>query len=99
MKKGLKESDVSHQLNALKKSVIIEECWNCECFQGFLAELEGDMEEGVYVEELGTLHVERSKVHACLGCQPCPPAAVYSKYLAARSRSEKGSNTNILPAE
>lgn len=72
--------DVEHLLSQLEESITRPECRTCECFQGFLAQLEGDSEP----EALSIIHtkeVPEDQLHSCLGCAPCPPADVYTRYL------------------
>jgi len=57
-----------------------EECRTCDCFQGFLTQLELDSREDVS-DIIAPLKVSRDKMHGCLGCDPCPPGAAFSKYI------------------
>ncbi len=84
----IKEKELALIVQKLKKSAIKTECWDCECFQGFFAQLEIDQEEKL-PEDIAALKVESSKMHSCLGCDSCPPADVYTRYLAERSGSRK----------
>jgi len=81
--KGIKEL-----VEELKGSVIREECRTCECFQGFIAQLEMDFENILPDADLHDMKVEPEKMHCCLGCSPCPPADVYSRYLAPHDEAE-----------
>ena len=61
-----------------------EDCATCECYLGFLAQMEidGDQEARDY---LSKHKPARDEIHACLGCDPCPPGILYSDYLRKRS--------------
>lgn len=64
----------------IKKSAVRDECWTCECFQGFVTQLMIDLE----VEdplELEQLSKDKSLLHSCLGCDPCPPGNLFQEYL------------------
>lgn len=55
-------------------------CRTCDCFQGYLVQLELDACEDV-ADITGPLRVPREEMHGCLGCDPCPPGSHYSDYL------------------
>ena len=56
------------------------ECGTCECFQGFLVQLELDAAENV--SDIVSLHkVSIDWMHGCLGCDPCPPGVSFAAYL------------------
>lgn len=57
-----------------------EECRTCECFLGFITQLELDSEENA-LEVFSQFRVDRRKIHGCLGCDPCPPGSAFSEYL------------------
>ena len=71
--------------NALKDASIRDECSTCECYQAFLAQLEIDGTPGA-IQLLRTLAVPADRIHPCLGCDPCPPAEVFAKYLGDQPR-------------
>jgi len=72
--------DVKSILKDLKKSVIRSECWSCDCFQGFITELELDADDDVS-ELTDPLIVPTSEMHGWLACDPCPPEDAFSKYI------------------
>jgi hypothetical protein len=60
-----------------------DECYTCECFLGYLAQLELDADENLR-SFFSTYKPERSLIHSCLGCDPCPPADAFANYLRAK---------------
>ena len=38
------------------------------------------------IQLLRTLAVPADRIHPCLGCDPCPPAEVFAKYLGDQPR-------------
>jgi hypothetical protein len=68
-----------------------QECASCECYLGFLAqmELDGDQEIGNF---LAAYKPPRGEIHACLGCDPCPPGVLYADYL----RKTRGIQNNPI---
>lgn len=80
MSNQLSTRDVEAMLLALKKSVRREECFTCDCLQGFLTQLEMDAEPAA-AELIESLKVPSAQMHGCLGCDPCPPGQVYADYL------------------
>lgn len=57
-----------------------EECISCECFLGYITQLEMDSDEtarGFILQ----FKIERNEIHSCLGCDPCPPGDQYAEYL------------------
>ncbi len=86
MDPGLTLNDVSAFLERLKESVTREECWSCDCFQGFITQLELDADDDVKTLT-GPLKVTHQQMHECLGCDPCPPAALFAEYLRSRNQS------------
>jgi hypothetical protein len=87
MSRDISKKYLERFINELKESVIREECWRCECFQGFLTQLGLDFEIVLPFAELEKLKVEQEEMHCCLGCEPCGPAEVYSRYLVAHSEN------------
>ncbi len=70
--------EVRKLVNEIKGSVIRKECWSCDCFQAFLAQLEIDGTPGA-VQQIHSLEVSAKEIHPCLGCDPCPPAEVFTR--------------------
>ena len=60
-----------------------QECINCECYLGYLAQLEIDADDKGK-EYLKNYRSEQGLMHACLGCDPCPPGILYENYLRKR---------------
>ena len=59
-----------------------EDCYTCECFLGYLTRLELDADEhGRAI--FSQYKPERNLVHSCMGCDPCPPADAFAKYMLA----------------
>ena len=65
-------------------SIRHEECTTCECYLVYITQLEID------ADQEGQIHLKEyypplDKVHACLGCDPCPPGILYTEYLRKKS--------------
>lgn len=67
---------VESLLNEAVESFPHDACLTCECFLGYVAQLRVDAEAGSK-ELLDKYQVERSSIHGCLGCDPCPPGDFY----------------------
>jgi len=80
MKQELTEQEVTAHLREVTASLPRDECRTCDCFQGFLTQLELDSGEDVS-EILSALRMDRENMHRCLGCDPCPPGSAFAKYL------------------
>ena len=80
------------QVMALVKNAVDsfphEECETCECFLGYIAQLELDS-DGMSRDSLKQYRPDREAVHTCLGCDPCPPGDHFAEYI----RENRG-NTN-----
>ena len=61
-----------------------QECATCECFLGFVTQLELDSDEEGQ-QFLNRYQPERKDVHPCLGCDPCPPGDHFAAYLRRNS--------------
>jgi hypothetical protein len=61
-------------------------CFTCECFLGLVVQLRIDSvaEARPLLDEY---KVEKANMHACLGCDPCPPGEKYAEYM--RNRPQK----------
>ena len=81
---ALTREQVARTLDRLTKSVVKDACWTCDCFQGLVTQLELDAAEDVSALT-GPLKAAHEDMHACLGCDPCPPGAVYADYQRCRS--------------
>ncbi len=64
----------------IRESAIKNDCWTCDCLQGFITQLLLDLEKDD-VSELKELIKEKSLLHSCLGCDPCPPGELFTEYL------------------
>ena len=63
-----------------------EECATCECFLGYISQLALDS-GGVTPDLVGQYKLDRKEVHSCLGCNPCPPADHFAKYVRENRRN------------
>jgi len=61
-----------------------EDCYTCECFLGYVTQLELDTDEPLQ-PLLSAYKPDKRLIHSCLGCDPCPPADAYANYLQARN--------------
>ena len=83
------------QLQDLSVSLPRQECASCDCFQGFLTQLEIDFGKPI-LPVTGHYRVDRVDWHGCLGCDPCPPGGAFADYIrkckdsrACECRTEK----------
>jgi hypothetical protein len=72
--------EVKSFLEKLRASTQKEECWSCDCLQGFLCQLELDAGEEV-AELPASLRVSSSQMHECLRCEPCSPGEIFAHYI------------------
>ena len=77
---ALSRGQVAARIERLRQAVRHEQCWTCDCLQGFLTQLELDAGEDVG-DLTAPLKVPAEAMHGCLGCDPCPPGQVYADYL------------------
>ena len=71
---------ISAIINNAEKSFRQEDCPTCECYLGYIAQLELDGDQEVQ-EYLAKYKPAREVIHSCLGCDPCPPGILYADYL------------------
>jgi hypothetical protein len=74
--------EITGRIERLRGLTVKEECRTCDCLQGYLTQLDLDCPEAA--DLITPLKVPRAKLHGCLGCDPCPPAAAFSDYLRGR---------------
>ena len=55
-------------------------CETCECFLGYVTQLEIDADQ-MGQAFLKRLKPNRSEIHSCLGCDPCPPGDQFAAYI------------------
>jgi hypothetical protein len=79
MEHKLTRDEVANRVSEVTASLPREECRTCDCFQGFLTQLELDAEHDVS-DITGSWKTPREDMHGCLGCDPCPPGAAFAKY-------------------
>lgn len=80
MKGGLSLSKVKEYLEKAEFSFRHEECESCECYLGYIAQLQID--SGPEANEyLKRYKLARDEIHSCLGCDPCPPGILFTNYL------------------
>lgn len=80
MAQRLTRERVKAILEGVMQSLPKRDCETCDCLQGFLTQLTLDAEEDVE-DLLAKFEVEKSVLHGCLGCDPCPPGKAYADYL------------------
>lgn len=79
MASDLTSSQVAGWLDRLQRSAIKPECRSCDCYLGLLTQLQLDVAEDVSAL-LQPLKPQEA-IHGCLGCDPCPPGALFANYL------------------
>lgn len=67
------------------------ECRSCDCLQGFLTQLELDAHDNI-TGITAQFKIMPENMHGCLGCDPCPPGALFAEYL--RSAAQEGENSD-----
>ena len=80
MPEQLTPEDVTTLLDKLRKIVEKDDCWTCDCLQGFLTQLELDATEEA-AALIAPLKVSGDRMHLCLGCAPCIPGAAFADYV------------------
>lgn len=86
MKKGLSVSNLKKLIVKAEGSFRHEECATCECFLGYVAQLEIDSDpEGQGY--LNDYQPSLNQIHACLGYDPCAPGILYTNYLRVKRLS------------
>jgi hypothetical protein len=78
MKRKITHKEVVKILGDLKDSLPRVECQTCECYQGFLVQLEIEALE-IIKDLTDPLKVNSFEMHGCLGCDPCPPAEAFTE--------------------
>lgn len=76
----LSVGQITTLINQTMKDFPHSECQTCECFLGYIAHLE------IAADPIGKAYLEalkpnRSEIHSCLGCDPCPPGDQFTAYL------------------
>jgi len=80
MEWSLTRKQVQSYVERLKSSIRTEQCRTCDCLHGLLTQLELDCPEDV-ADLTAELKVGRDRMHRCLGCDPCPPGALFADHL------------------
>lgn len=80
------KDNIRKYLKELKKHYGQEKCRNCECLQGFLAQLEIDGVDDKTMKEIEIMKVLEDKMCSCLGCDPCPPAEIFTSYIIEKKK-------------
>lgn len=79
MAEELTRDEVARRVRQTTDCLRHEECKTCDCFQGFLTQLELDSGDDVS-DITAPWKVKRDDMHGCLGCDPCPPGAAFAEY-------------------
>jgi len=76
----LKRSEVQQLIGEALRDMPRDDCRTCDCFLGFITQLELDSGEDVS-NITNSLKSLKAQIHGCLGCDPCPPAEAYTNYI------------------
>jgi hypothetical protein len=91
MENFLSAAAVTALIKKAEESFRHQECTTCECYLGYLTQLEIDADpDGQQI--LWEYQPEREEIHACLGCDSCPPGILYATYLRKRPSRQAGTN-------
>jgi predicted HD superfamily hydrolase involved in NAD metabolism len=76
----LSVQQITSLINQTIDSFPHRECQTCECFLGYVTQLD------IAADPIGKAFLEtfkpnRSEIHSCLGCDPCPPGDHFAAYL------------------
>ena len=80
MQESLSNYQVTTLINNAIDAFHHEECATCECFLGYVTQLEMDSDKSSQ-QFLNRHKPNRKEIHSCLGCDPCPPGDHYAEYL------------------
>jgi hypothetical protein len=95
MQKQLEFEEVKLRIGSAIDAFPHEACETCECYLGYLAQL--SMDTNAAGRALVAAHqVERAQIHACLGCDPCPPADLFAAYLKGENSCGCGNNSDCI---
>jgi hypothetical protein len=85
MNNFLSLSEVKRLIEEAELTFRHQECAICECYLAYITqmELDADPQAQQYLQDY---QQHQELVHACLGCDPCPPGIIYSDYLRKKSR-------------
>jgi hypothetical protein len=72
--------DLTYYISALEKHYGNATCRGCDCFQGLLTQLKLDYQID-NPSVIDDMTLPRMQQHQCLGCDPCPPAELFTKYI------------------
>lgn len=73
----MKIENANAYFESLKHYYGIEKCIKCECLQGMLVQIRLDWPAlRLEVEQFIAVHS-----HKCIGCESCPPAELWVRYL------------------
>ena len=88
MSRQLSVSEIRDFLTEAEETFRHDECKTCECFLGYIAQLEIDSgpDGRAFLQEYQN---PQGEIHTCLGCDPCSPGILYSNYLRKRSSRER----------
>ena len=85
---------ISYTWKGLQPFLGVDKCVDCECLQAGLTEIVMALEalpaEPVRDKLLTTIRhaLDLSKLHGCLGCEPCEPADILVAFYQARDAAE-----------
>ena len=80
MEKSLSVSHVTTLVGNAKAAFPHEECATCECYLGYIIQLERESDRSGQ-QFLESYKPSRKEIHACRGCDPCPPGDHYARHL------------------
>ena len=101
---GTELQTISETWKGLQPFLGVDKCVDCECLQAGLTEIVMALEvlpaEPVRDKLLITIRraLDLSKLHGCLGCEPCEPADILVSFYQARDAATASGQCGCSPS-
>ena len=96
MSQSVTATEAKRVLEQLAQAITRDECRSCDCLQGLITQIELDAAQDISLLT-APFKTPRAQWHSCLGCDPCPPGALFADYIRQQKQDQAAKQESGRP--